>query len=255
MNNQVVYDYKGSQISFVNGENVMVNATQMAKPFGKEAKHWLINQQTKDYIQALSEVRFLTSADLVIVKKGGLDQGTWFHEDVALEFARWLSPAFAIWCNDRIKELLKTGVATASNDDEAILHAIQVLQKRVDESKQRIQMLEGENKIQQAQIKYLAPRADYTDKVLQSTSTYTMTQVAKEVGMSAHRLGEFLREKKVMFRQSGTWMCTSKYQDKGYTKVRTHTYTRNDGTTGTSSTTVFTELGRAFIHSMVSKNN
>lgn len=28
------------------------------------------------------------------------------HEDVALEFARWLDPIFAIWCNDRIKELI-----------------------------------------------------------------------------------------------------------------------------------------------------
>lgn len=33
------------------------------------------------------------------------------HEDVALEFARWLSPMFAIWCNDRIKELLTEGHA------------------------------------------------------------------------------------------------------------------------------------------------
>ena len=31
------------------------------------------------------------------------------HEDVAIEFARWLSPAFSIWCNDKIKELLTTG--------------------------------------------------------------------------------------------------------------------------------------------------
>lgn len=34
------------------------------------------------------------------------------HEDVALEFARWLSPAFAIWCNDRIKELLMKGTVS-----------------------------------------------------------------------------------------------------------------------------------------------
>ena len=34
------------------------------------------------------------------------------HEDVALEFARWLSPAFAIWCNDRIKELLTKGTTS-----------------------------------------------------------------------------------------------------------------------------------------------
>ena len=35
-------------------------------------------------------------------------------EDVALEFARWLSPEFAIWCNDRVKELLVNGVTYRS---------------------------------------------------------------------------------------------------------------------------------------------
>lgn len=37
---------------------------------------------------------------LIKVFKGGMPgqavQGTWMHEDVALEFARWLSPQFAI---------------------------------------------------------------------------------------------------------------------------------------------------------------
>ena len=61
------------------------------------------------------------------------------HEDVAMEFARWLSPKFAIWCNDRIKELARTGVTTvaatpaARDDDEVIAHAMQVLQRRLDE--------------------------------------------------------------------------------------------------------------------------
>lgn len=40
------------------------------------------------------------------------------HEDVALEFARWLSPQFAIWCNDRIKELFKEGVVKAQRTEE-----------------------------------------------------------------------------------------------------------------------------------------
>lgn len=41
------------------------------------------------------------------------------HEDVALEFARWLSPAFAIWCNDRIKELLLTGTVSTGTATES----------------------------------------------------------------------------------------------------------------------------------------
>lgn len=36
---------------------------------------------------------------LIVTTNGGQIQGTWMHEDVALEFARWLNPAFAIWCH------------------------------------------------------------------------------------------------------------------------------------------------------------
>ncbi len=91
----------------------------MAKPFGKEAEHWLVNQTTKDFIEELANVRNLTFADLVQVKQGSPDNGggTWFHEDVAIEFARWLSPAFAIWCNDRIKEYLMNGLKPLSKSE------------------------------------------------------------------------------------------------------------------------------------------
>ena len=244
------FDYKGSEISFINGDSVMINATQMAKPFGKEPKHWLLNQSTRDFIQALSEVRNLTSADLVKVTKGGIEQGTWMHEDVALEFARWLSPAFAIWCNDRIKELMKTGVATVSNDDEAIAYAMQVLQKRLEQARQEKAMLEQQNNYLANEIRQQAPKVQYVDTVLQSVNTYSANLIAKEMGMSAETLNRRLKEKGVIYKQGGVWVLTAKYQGKGYTKTRTHAYTRSDGSQGTSMLTVWTETGRAFLHSI-----
>lgn len=88
----------------------MINATEMTKPFGKLAKDWLSNKSTKKFLSTLSAVRTIPLTGLVEIKQGGNgEQGTWMHEDVALEFARWLSPEFAIWCNDRIKELLLNG--------------------------------------------------------------------------------------------------------------------------------------------------
>ncbi|MDQ1087190.1 hypothetical protein QE390_001736 [Siphonobacter sp. SORGH_AS 1065] len=48
-------------------------------------------------------MRNLHSDTLIKTINGGSNPGTWMHEDVALEFARWLSPAFAIWCNDQKK--------------------------------------------------------------------------------------------------------------------------------------------------------
>lgn len=81
----------------------------MAKQFSKKPNDWLKTQSALDYIAAYSESKKINSSDLVKVKNGGYNPGTWMNEDVALEFARWLNPAFAIWYNDRIKELMKYG--------------------------------------------------------------------------------------------------------------------------------------------------
>ena len=110
MNEQLsVLNFHGSNITFeeINGK-MMINATQMAKPFRKRPVEWLRFQQAQDLLKALSKVRNHTSADLQVVRKGGNPQlqGTWFHEDVALLFAQWLSPEFYIACNDKLKELL-----------------------------------------------------------------------------------------------------------------------------------------------------
>lgn len=253
MNNPVVYDYKGSQISFISGENVMVNATQMAKPFGNEKRpqFWLSNQYAKDYINELSKARNIALADLVIVTKGGNNPGTWMHEDVALEFARWLSPAFAIWCNDRIKELLRTGVATVSSDDEAIAYAMQVLNNRLEQARQEKAMLEQQNNYLSNEIRQQAPKVKYVDDVLQSARTYTSTQMAKELDMkTADQLHKKLKEKGVMFYQSGQWMLTATHCSKGYTRPRTTVFTRSDGSQGTNTITTWTETGRLFLHQL-----
>ena len=79
MNTNQIFQYNGSPITFHKGDNVMVNATEMAKPFGKSP------EQTKTYVKALSEVRKILSSDLVQVIYGD-NGGTWMHEDVALVF-------------------------------------------------------------------------------------------------------------------------------------------------------------------------
>jgi hypothetical protein len=110
-----IFSYNGNPITFKNADGtIMVNATQMAKSFGntKRPQFWLNNQQTNEFLSAFSKARKIASADLVVVTKGGNNSGTWFHEDVAMEFARWLAPEFAIWCNDRIKELLTEGTTS-----------------------------------------------------------------------------------------------------------------------------------------------
>lgn len=87
-----------------------VNATDMAKPFGKRPADWLRLPTTKAFLNSLSEVRKMhitpnipdvgkSHFGFVVTKRGGdnhAEQGTWMHEDVALEFARWLSPVWRL---------------------------------------------------------------------------------------------------------------------------------------------------------------
>ncbi len=140
------------------------------------------------------------------------------------------------------------------DDDYILMRSQQILQKRVEMAEQKVRALEEKNALQDAQLRQAAPKVKYVDEVLQSVNTYTSTQIAKEIGMDAAKFHKALKERKVMFYQSGTWMLTAKYQGKGYTKMRTHQFTRNDGSVGTNSYTVFTEKGRAMIHNIFGGN-
>lgn len=272
-----VFSYDNNPITFQLGEATMVNATEMAKPFGKLVKDWLKNNQTKEFISTLSTVRNILLTDLVKVKQGGTAQGTWLHEDVALEFARWLSPSFAIWCNDRIKELMRYGMtATPStidallNDPDTMIQTLQALKserEKVAQANRRIATLtdqrdcfHSENqRLQRLHTGYIktierqAPLVEYANNVLNSESTYTTTQIAKELGMSAQLLNRLLHAYGVQFKQSGQWQLYKQYEDKGYTKTRTHTYTKKDGRVQSLLTTVWTEAGRMFLHSTIEK--
>ena len=253
MNNQV-YNYNGNNITFQLGNgDVMVNATEMAKAFGKRPIDYLRLPNTKELIDAIVRKSHKSENQLVITSTGmpEFGGGTWLGEDLALDFAQWLSVDFKLWCNDRIKELLKTGVTTISNEDEAIYNAMNILQKRLEARKQQVQMLESKVELQEAEIKYLTPKAQYTDEVLQSTSTFTATQIAKDLGMSAQSLNQKLKDRKIQFFQSGQWFLTRDYQDKGYTDMRiTPYFDTKTGETKTSQSMVWTEKGRQFITSL-----
>ena len=163
MSTITTYSYEGTPIAFERGAGVMINATQMAKRFGKTPKDWLRNQQSEEFISTLSAVRQICLSQLVQVRKGNssnFEQGTWMHEDVAMEFARWLSPAFAIWTNDRIKELLRDGVTTTATDDQTIAKAMAILQSRLEEAKRETARLRESELEAQAEAQFLRDRAE-----------------------------------------------------------------------------------------------
>ena len=249
MNTSIInFDYKGNQISFERGNDVMVNLTAMAKPYPNKNLTNIINsQEIRDYCNSLTKLQNYSLADLLIVKRGGDNPGTWAHRLVAIRVAQKLNSDLAVWVDMKIEELMRTGVTTVSNDDEAIAYAMQVLNKRLEQARQEKAMLEQQNNYLTTEIKQSAPKVKYYDDCLQSVNTLTTTQVAKQIGLDAEKLHKKLKEIGVIYRQSGQWLLHSPYSTWGLHATRTQTYTRSDGCTGTSIYTVWTEKGRRFI--------
>lgn len=142
------------------------------------------------------------------------------------------------------------------SDDYIIARSQEILQNRLMLAQQKLQMLEGEKEMLEEQNRLLAPKASYTDDVLQASSTYTFTQMAKELNFTGvQSFMTKLKELKLIFKQSGQWQLTAKYAGKRYTTTRTARYFRSDGTPDTSVSTVWTERGRMFLHNFFADKN
>lgn len=141
MNNSVQsFNFGNIAVSF--REDGYLNATQIAAHFGKLPKDYLKTEQTQQYISALAEslserTKILTDKNqIVIVKKGNsknFTQGTWLHPKLAIHFARWLNPKFAVWCDEQIEALLNGKVSdnlpvkTTANDRTGLRQAVAAL--------------------------------------------------------------------------------------------------------------------------------
>ena len=249
-----VFSFNGNEVTMrLQDGTVYVNLTEFAKPFpGKNLTQIVNSLEIKEYCRALSELQNYSSVDLLIVSKGGdvSKQGTWAHQKIALRVAQKLSPEFAVWVDTKIEELLTTGVTTASDDDAAIAHAMEILNRRLEQAKAEKQLLEAKAQEQERIIQEQAPQVEYYQKVLTSESTYTVTQIAKEFGWGPQTLNRKLKELGVQYKQNDQWLLKAKYQNKGYTDTITREHKDHLGRQRTSLQTVWREAGRQFIHSL-----
>lgn len=123
MNNVIPIHYEGLSVQF--NADGWINATGIAKKFGKRPVDWLKQDETKQYMAALAEALgqdAKVSQDhfgLVATSRGGKSPGTWLHPKLAVVFARWLDMRFAVWADLRIDALLRGELTEKQKFDQA----------------------------------------------------------------------------------------------------------------------------------------
>lgn len=121
------------------------------------------------------------------------------------------------------------------------------------EERKEHQALQTKSLMLEQRVAEYEPKISYLDRILQSKGTLTITQIAKDYGMSGQALNQILREEKVQYKQNGQWLLYRKHHADGYTKSETIDITHRNGDPDTRLNTRWTQKGRLFIHEILTK--
>ncbi|MFR0607580.1 Rha family transcriptional regulator [Limosilactobacillus balticus] len=94
----------------------------------------------------------------------------------------------------------------------------------------------------------LVPKGQYFDSQMRNPGTMTVTEIAKDYGMTATKLNRLLHEFGVQFKQGKHWVLYHKYDGKGYTQYEAFAYNDNKGV---HNNLKWTQRGRKFIYDVL----
>ena len=245
--------------------------------YGTAENPLFLAKEVAEMIEHSQVTRMVESVDdeekeVNIVHTLGGDQKSWFlTEDglyeVLMQSRKPIAKQFKKGVKAILKEIRTKGgyIPTTEQDTPEVIMAkalkyadtkikeqqaqLAEANETIKDQNQRIQIAQGTIEEQEKQIKKDAPLADFARDVLQSSTTYTLTEISKDLDFrSVYAFTEWAKRHGILYRQSDRWLPNAKYSGKGLFATRTCKYVKSDNTIGTSLSTVVTEKGRASFH-------
>ena len=210
------------QLVQIENNQVVVSSRQIAKDFEKEHKVVLRsvreilaeqNCAAKFFYESTYDNRGKEYPEYLMNRDGFSLLVMGFTGSKALEWKVRYIQAF---------NAMEAKLAMEHQDSYMIADPIARALKWAEEEKKR-RDLQATCSQQEQLIGELKPKADYTDKILQSKSLVPITAIAKDYGMSGQALNKILHGLKIIYRIGNQWLLYSKYQACGYTSSETET--------------------------------
>lgn len=144
---------------------------------------------------------------------------------------------------------LNTTTGVSISDEEIMARALIIAHKTIElKNKELITANDT--------IKILKPKADYTDKILQSKSLMNITQIAQDYGMSAISFNKLLEKFKVQYKDksTGQWILYAKYKGLNWVGSCSQEITRLDGRQDVVLHTKWTQTGRLGLYNLLKEH-
>lgn len=226
---------------------IAVNVTEEDKQIvsGRDLHMFLeIGTQYTKWFERMCEYGFSENVDFRAVSQKRLtaqgNESTFIDHELTIDMAKQLC---MLARNDKGKQAREYFIQIERdwNSPEKVMgRALKIANNVINNQKITIAQ-------QNQQLQELQPKATYYDLVLQNTSLLSITQIAKDFGLSARRLNQILKDKGVQYKQSDQWFLYQKYADKGDTFSKT---TALDAERSVMHT-YWTQKGRLFIYELL----
>lgn len=272
MNNLVAFDFNGSTLDYalLNGEPLF-NLTYVGGLLGIVNPRTSIDTSDSDYVIKLDDSvvgltynRNLNNRGELFLTEAGLYRLIGKSEKlIAEKFQKWV-------CKEVLPSIRKTGsyslvetpmerlMRNSTNQLEtatALVEILKVEAKKQEALTTEVKQLTSTVKTQNVQIAEMQPKVQYCDIVLSCPDLVTVTVIAKDYGKSAMWLNNYLKDKKIIFKQGDIWLPYQKYAKLGLTKTKTATYKDNNGNEHAKTHSYWTQKGRLFIYDLLKQDN
>ena len=169
----------------------------------------------------------------------------------AKKFKRWVTSEVLPSIRKHGAYMTEDTIKKAMAEPDFIIKLATELKKEQEQNKQLTETCSQQQQV----IGELKPKADYVDKILKSNSLVTITQIAKDYGMSGQGMNKVLHDLHIIYNCNKQWLLYSQHQAKGYTFSETVDIPREDGTTKVVMNTKWTQKGRLFLYETLKKRN
>lgn len=181
------------------------------------------------------------------VEKGDFISESQFYK-LAIKANNQIAEKFQDWVTSEVLPTIRKHGAymTPAKIEEVLTDPDTIIQLATQLKQEREGRLIAEQRIGE-----LTPKADYCDKVLADKSLVTITQIAKDYGMSGRALNATLHDLGVIYKQGETWFLYAKYQKTGWTHSETIMVDKKDGTQKAVLNTKWTQKGRLGLYELL----
>lgn len=233
------------------GDKIMFVASDVAKALGYSRPADAITAHCKGSVKhrlptngGMQELKIIPEGDVYrLITHSKLPAAEKFESWVFDEVLPSIRKHGAYMTEDAIKKVMA--------EPDFIIQLATELKKEREQNEQLTETCSQQQQV----IGELKPKADYVDKILKSDSLVTITQIAKDYGMSGQGMNKVLHDLHIIYSCNKQWLLYSQHQAKGYTFSETVDIPREDGTTKVVMNTKWTQKGRLFLYETLKKRN